>query len=112
MTARNLGPYAIGAALLLAVACQPDGQVESPPIADVSDILPVEDTFVPAEDQEQANVDAGCINALSCPQSDDPCLSFVCHLELDCVEIVLPDGAICDDQDACTGIATCVAGKC
>ncbi len=94
-------------------ACAGEEHVLGPPIADVPDTVAADaDDATGSSDASTIPVDAGCTNALDCPTSDDPCRSFVCHPELDCLEVKLPDGAICKDDDACTNIATCQAGKC
>ena len=110
---RALGPI-LAALLLLGVACTSDEQVKSPGAPDVSDAAADTAATVDVVQPVDASppVDAGCTYTKDCPLSDDPCASWVCHPELDCVKLILPDGAICDDNDACSPVAVCANGKC
>jgi hypothetical protein len=81
--------------------------------------------------EQEAPNNTPCDDGLSCTE-DDFCASGVCqsgspmectpqddcHVSLcaeaaqGCVETLKDDGAICDDQDACTSSSTCVGGTC
>ncbi|MSP93232.1 MAG: hypothetical protein EXR79_15790 [Myxococcales bacterium] len=50
--------------------------------------------------------------ATGCPAPASPCQYSQCVPGVGCVAMALPDGALCDDGDACTVASLCQAGDC
>ena len=48
----------------------------------------------------------------ACPAAKTPCTANVCEPAIGCVEKIQPDGALCDDGDACTAPDSCTKGIC
>ncbi len=70
------------------------------------------DTATGGDGTTGVDVAPACTSAKDCPSPTSPCGIAVCDGLLGCVELARPDGAVCDDGDACSVASLCKSGAC
>ncbi len=55
---------------------------------------------------------APCGTTADCPVPTSKCVQALCHPTAGCVEVAMPDDALCNDDDACTLSSLCDKGAC
>ena len=99
--------------LCLAACADPPAATTAPSAhADAAVAGPDVPTLPPDAQPADTAPAVACTTAATCPKPASPCQAASCHPQLGCLAIVLPDGAVCDDGDACTPASACVSGGC